>query len=346
MKRISRITALFICLTLACVAGMMSCSNKAETQAAAVAQKAAIRANDIADCNNLMGLHVWYHASFLNNIELEKCWVTTPEYTKTATWAQNANYWIGMDNIKAYYGPVTPYEQTKAGFQFHVTTTGVVEIAEDGKTAKGVWYTPGAIGMGGSVQGMWERYGIDFVNENGVWKIWHLHVYTDFSYSLKSGSGGGGGMGGAPQGAGGQGGAPTGAPTGAPQGGAPQMAQGGAPTGGQGGAPTGAPTGAAQGGAPQQAAAGGQTGEKAEKFGAEASQATGGGGGGARIAAQATAEVGYKELGSNSYADLIPRPPEPYKTFSETWSYGDPDEVKMFSGGYQEWSAVKAKYNK
>jgi len=186
---------------------------------------------------------------------------------------------------------------------------------------------------------MWERYGIDFVNENGVWKIWHLHVYTDFSYSLKSGTGGGGmggGMGGAPQGgAGGQGGAPTGAPTGA-QGGAPQMAQGGAPAG--------APTG----GAPQQAAADGKTGEKAEKFGSEASQATGGGGGGggARVAAQATANPGYTELGDNSHADLIPRPPEPYKTFSETWSYGDPDEVKMFSGGYQEWSTVKAKYNK
>lgn len=326
MKRISCLMALFILFTLACM-GTTSCSNQASVQA----QKAAIRANDIADCNNLMSWHVWYHASFLNSVELEKVWVTTDEYKKTATWAQNANYWIGMDNIKAYYGPVTPYEQTKSQFQFHTTTTGLVEIAEDRKTAKGVWYTPGAIGMGGSVQGMWERYAIDFVNENGVWKIWHLHVYTDFSYSLKSGTGGG--MGGAPQG-GGQGGAP--------QGGG-QMAQGGAPQGGGQGSPQGA---GAQGGAPQQAASGGQSGEKAEKFGSQSSQVGGGGGGGASVAAQATAEVGYKELGSDSYADLIPRPPEPYKTFSDTWSYGDPDEVKMFSGGYKEWSEIKAQYKK
>jgi hypothetical protein len=306
MKKFLNLPALFIFLIFAFMGTTSWADQAADTQ------KAAIRANDIADCNNLMGRHVWYHASFLNNIELEKCWVKTPEYAKTATWAQNARYWIGMDNIKAYYGPVTPYEQTKAGFQFHVTTTGVVEIAEDRKTAKGVWYTPGAIGMGGSIQGMWERYGIDFVNENGVWKIWHLHVYTDFSYSLKAGSGNGG-MGGP-----GGGGAPTGgAPTGAP--------------------PTGAPTGAP----------GVQSGQ-AEKFGTESKQAAPGGGGGQgpNVSAQATAEVGYAEFGDNSHADLIPRPPEPYKTFSETWSYGDPDEVKMFSGGYKEWSEVKAKFKK
>jgi hypothetical protein len=308
MKKNLCVTVLFICLSLVCLITTSFSAQAGASQMSVDAAKAAVRANDIADCNNLMGLHVWYHASFLNSIEVEKCWVKTPEYKKTASWAQNARYWIGMDNIKAYYGAVTPYEQTKGGFQFHVTTTGVVEVAEDRKTAKGVWYTPGAIGMGGSVQGMWERYGIDFVNENGVWKIWHLHVYTDFSYSLKAGSGNGG-MGGP-----GGGGAPAGvAPTGAP--------------------PTGAP--------------GAQSGQ-AEKFGTESKQVAPGGGGGQgpNVAAQATAEVGYTELGDNSHADLIPRPPEPYKTFSDTWSYGDPDEVKMFSGGYKEWSEIKAKYKK
>lgn len=308
---------LSVCCILSLTAGCTGSNSETE--------KAAIRANDIADCNNIMSWHVWYHASYLNNIELEKIWVETPEYQKTAVWAQNANYWIGMDNIKAYYGPATPHEQTKGGFQFHVTTTGLVEIAGDRQTAKGVWYTPGAIGMGGSIQGMWERYAIDFVRENGEWKIWHLHVYTDFAYSLKSGSGGGmgGGMmgGGAPQGMGGEG--------------APDMSQGGAPP--TGGAPPsgGAPPGMGGQGAP--------SGEQAEKFGTESGA---GAGMGAMVQSQATAEVAYKEVSDESYADLIPRPPEPYKTFSDTWSYGDPDEVKMFSGEYKEWSEIKKIYNK
>jgi hypothetical protein len=39
-----------------------------------------------------------------------------------------------------------------------------------------------------------------------------------------------------------------------------------------------------------------------------------------------TAKVGYKELGKDTIAVLVPAPPVPYKTFSETFSYADPDE--------------------
>jgi hypothetical protein len=317
MKRISYITILVVCLALACLIGAVSCSN----QASAEAQKAALRANDIATCNNLMGLHVWYHAAFMNDVELEKCWVKT---TPDPVWAQNSNYWIGMDSIKAYYGPKTPREQTKSQFQFHAEGSGVVEIAEDRKTAKGVWYTNGAIGGASNKSGMYERYALDFANENGEWKIWHLHVYTDFSYQM--GSGGGGGRGGAPGGGMPQGMRGAGGPAGAPGG-----ASTGARAGAAGGAPTGAPTGAPGG--------------QAEKFGQESAQA-GGGGRGPSVAPQATADPGYKEVSEDSYADLIPRPPEPYKTFADTWSYGDPNEVKMFSGEYKEWSEIKAALGK
>jgi len=287
------------------------------TAASDEADKAALRANDIATLNNLMGRHVWYHSAFLNDVELAKVWVQSPEFAKTAVWAQNSNYWIGMDNIKGYYGPSVAHDNTRSQFQFHSVTSGVVEVAADRKTAKGVWYTPGAIGGAGGLTGLWERYGIDFVNENGEWKIWHLHVYTDFGYSLKSGNGGG--MGGPP---GGMGGPPPGA-------GAPPPGAGGPPPGAGGPPP-------AAGGAEDQGT------EKAEKFGME----SGGGTPRPMMQSQATADPGYQELGENSYPDLIPRPPEPYATFSDTWSYGDPDEVKMFSGPYREWSEIKKQYNK
>ncbi len=62
-------------------------------------------------------------------------------------------------------------------------TTPVIEVAADGQTAKGFWYVIGMdteIGSGGA-DGAWRRgpmYG-DFVLEDGVWKIWHLLIYTD-----------------------------------------------------------------------------------------------------------------------------------------------------------------------
>ena len=303
MKRAFHITLLVACLVMACLIGAISCSN----QMSAESQKAALRASDIASCKNVMSLHVWYHAAYMNDTELDKIWVKT---TPDPVWAQNTNYWIGMDSIKAYYGPKTPREQTKGGFQFHAVDSGVVEIAEDRQTAKGVWYTNGAVGTAGSLQGMYERYGIDFANENGEWKIWHCHVYTDFAYPMGSGGGG--------RGAG-------------PGGGMPQGMRG---AGGPGGPPAGAPGGAPAGAPPAGAPGGGQ----AERFGQESM----GGGRGPSVPPSATADPGYKELSADTYADLIPRPPQPYRTFSETWSYGDPNEVKMFSGEYKEWSEIQA----
>ena len=191
-----------------------------------------------------MGFHVWYHAHYLNDVELDRVWVTTKPYTDTAVWAQNSDYWQGMDKIRAYYGPKVDQKMQAGGFQFHTLTSQIVVVADDRRTAKGVWYTPGMVGGYNGGSWLWERYGVDFVNENGSWKIWHLHVYTDFGAPVNLGSGMGG------------------------------------------------PPGAGQ---PQ-------------------------------VEASYQARIGYRELGANSYPVLIPRPPEAYRTFSETWSYADPDE--------------------
>lgn len=31
-----------------------------------------------------------------------------------------------------------------------------------------------------------EKYGVDFVNEDGEWKIWHIQMYYDYVFSLGS----------------------------------------------------------------------------------------------------------------------------------------------------------------
>jgi hypothetical protein len=220
-----------------------------QSQSSPSAAQLAQRAVDVQDIQNTMGWHVWYHAHYLNNVELDKVWVTSKPYVDTAVWAQNSNYWQGMDAIRAYYGPKVDQKSQAGGFQFHTLTSPIIVVADDRQTAKGVWYTPGIVGgyRGGSW--MWERYGVDFVNEKGTWKIWHLHVYTDFGAPASLGGG-----------------------------------MGGPPGGGPGGPP------------------------------------------GSMAKPSYNAKIGYRELGANSYPVLVPRPPEPYKTFSNTWSYADPEE--------------------
>ena len=68
----------------------------------------------------------------------------------------------------------------------HTLATPIFEVAGDGKTAKGIWYSLGQVtevGWDGQPMAMWmwEKYGADFVKEDGRWKLWHIHMYTDFA---------------------------------------------------------------------------------------------------------------------------------------------------------------------
>ena len=64
----------------------------------------------------------------------------------------------------------------------HTLVNGIIEVAEDGKTARSSFVTPGmlydCINRMAVKQGIsfWERYGSDFVCEDGSWKYLHEHV--------------------------------------------------------------------------------------------------------------------------------------------------------------------------
>lgn len=207
---------------------------------------------DIHEINNLMSLHSWYHAASMNDVELKEIWSKRDDIV----WAQNSGYWIGPKAIKDYYGKTVKRESTKGSFVWHTITTPVVEVARDRNTAKGVWYTPGVVGgfeMG--FQWMFEKYGVDFIREDGVWKVWHMHVYTDTAWPL------GGKI-------------------------EARAVGDGSPTPG------------------------------AEKSGQEIGAAP------AEAQMQPTKAVkNYEELSPTTEIKLVPRPPVPYNTFSETWSY-------------------------
>jgi hypothetical protein len=65
----------------------------------------------------------------------------------------------------------------------HMLATPVIEVAMDGRTAKGVWMSPGleARVVGGKLTALWVwgTHGDDFIKENGAWKIRNQHVYLN-----------------------------------------------------------------------------------------------------------------------------------------------------------------------
>lgn len=68
-------------------------------------------------------------------------------------------------------------------FQVKPLTAPVIEVAEDGETAKGLWFCLGCsaevTSRGPEANWTWGYFAGDFVYEDEGWKIWHLQYLND-----------------------------------------------------------------------------------------------------------------------------------------------------------------------
>ena len=155
-----------------------------------------LRIWDVEDVKSLMNRRVFLQTADLREEELRTMWVQEPEHQKTASYGSNWGYYVGMDEIRKYYvdSHAAALEEQKktngaaevnmGNMYAHPLTTGLVELAEDGKTAKGLWYSIGNEAMAQAdgtahVQWMLGKVAADFVREEDGWKIWHIVISTD-----------------------------------------------------------------------------------------------------------------------------------------------------------------------
>jgi SnoaL-like domain len=154
--------------------------------------RAGTRAKDRGEIENLFSTYMYLHNAF-GDEEIIPLWV------KPGTPGIRAQY----SNIGVYttWESVTEYHRDrpapKGKLILHYTTTPVIEVAADGETAKGLWIMTGlesgltdpevAAGLPeffftpGDVDGkkvwahwVWCKYGIDFLKQDGTWRIWHF----------------------------------------------------------------------------------------------------------------------------------------------------------------------------
>ena len=151
---------------------------------------------NIEAVKQLMHKRVFLQTGDRREEELRTLWVSSPEHQKAASFGSNWGYYVGMDAIRDYYvvkhNAELETQQKELGtpelnygnMYAHPLTTGLVEVAEDGKTAKGLWYAIGneakALADGTShVQWMLGKVAADFIKEDDGWKIWHIVISTD-----------------------------------------------------------------------------------------------------------------------------------------------------------------------
>ena len=144
-------------------------------------EKMARRALDFQEVANLMGRQVYMHEAGMD-----------PEFPDTLF----AKKTPGVSWEVAYFGkwvnegirkPLSKHSDYPIGTLFeHTLASPVIEVAADGKTAKGVWMSPGHETAPDQETGKlrsywcWSKYGCDFVKEDGQWKLWHYHSYRTF----------------------------------------------------------------------------------------------------------------------------------------------------------------------
>jgi hypothetical protein len=147
-------------------------------------QKENNRLQAVHEIQNMMGRYEYWHTSGKNheigNMFARKADGIRVEYA-------NSGVWEGFEGAQRFTVGTHDYFKEggyTGGLSIHPLTTPVIEIAKDGKTARGLWIAPGyeVVNVDGKKQATWmmEEYAVDFIKEEGRWCFWRIHMYRIF----------------------------------------------------------------------------------------------------------------------------------------------------------------------
>lgn len=158
-------------------------------------------------CMNLMGRYSFYHLYGMH----EACGDLFALNTRGVATEMMLGRYEGADGVRKLYPKADqpgklhgPEGGVPGVLNLHAMASTVVEVADDLKTARGVWLSPGVetspepkdapelerlrddpealkkAKFSYTPFWAWCKFAADFIQEAGQWKIWHLHVYGIF----------------------------------------------------------------------------------------------------------------------------------------------------------------------
>lgn len=140
------------------------------------------RAQAFGEILSVVGRYAFYYSAQKFN-ECAKLWACRDDVLVDI--GGGAEF-IGYESVCRNYSDDNPLPVGL--FRIHTFSTPCVEVAADGKTAKGVWFSPGidtdpptpSSNGKGSSKWCWIKYAVDFIFEDGKWYIWHFRSYGIF----------------------------------------------------------------------------------------------------------------------------------------------------------------------
>lgn len=175
-----------------------------KTEVTALRSQAA-RADDYRQITNAMMGHIYSYYSHTEREDLATFWVRDRD---DIVYAHNDRGYFGKQGVWEYYIDGTDRtkqnyrrfareiynldypEGTAPGYRvIHVLGSPYIEIAGDRRTAQGIWMSFSFM-SNMNAQGVahpsyvLQRFAGDFLNEDGIWRLWHVRDYTDVSMDI------------------------------------------------------------------------------------------------------------------------------------------------------------------
>jgi len=86
----------------------------------------------------------------------------------------------GLESVRALYKSFEVTKTIPGFFILHMAANPVIEIAQDGSAARSHWISPGAAGSDRSAAWIWGTFYVDYVKEDGRWRIAHSNLVPIF----------------------------------------------------------------------------------------------------------------------------------------------------------------------
>lgn len=145
---------------------------------------------DVHQINNLFGTYAVMHVAAEYERSLELFAMELPDVSVEIA---DLGKQVGAENVrKVLVDYQMAFRGSGKGYHSeHNLATPVIVVAGDGKTAKGIWQSPGLMNYVENGENKpfwtWFKYGVDFIKIDNVWKIWHMHAYEIFTADYETG---------------------------------------------------------------------------------------------------------------------------------------------------------------